>query len=234
MIFAIIVIVLMFAGLVVGVFMYLQLNHASNLRVVKGNIAVLNEEINKKKEVLDELGRLALGFIPKDEYDRTCEEVTKFEEQIRGEQAKVTITQAEFDAGEARLRELEEVDRELEASALEAAREIDMLRTQENDIRKRNAELVGQLNKIHNRVDQLIEELEHCQEAVDRMVKVKAELVEIQQKIEWYTEQTSVINQQFIDLKHAYDALDIEYAQLYDKHNAMLAEEEEEQNKRMR
>ena len=46
----------------------------------------------------------------------------------------------------------------------------------------------------------------------------KTETIESQKKIQFYEQEIAVVNKKYMELKRAYDALDIEYAQLYEKH----------------
>ena len=59
-------------------------------------------------------------------------------------------------------------------------------------------------------------------EAVSKLKKAQEELKLPGEQVEWYTNEISIVNHKYIELKRAYDALDIEYAQLYEKQNALM------------
>lgn len=194
--------------------------------VLEKNLSILNTELETKERIISEVADLALGLTPQSDIDRLAQEVAAGEEALRAEQGRYTITQAELDAVESRLRELEEVERELEASALEASRELEMLQSQEEGLRERNEQLQEQLQQSFERLDQLIAELQDSQEAAEKLTGLKAELLNVQERVQWYTGEITVLNQKYMELKRAYDALDIEYAQLYEKQNALEAARE--------
>ena len=58
--------------------------------------------------------------------------------------------------------------------------------------------------------------------AVEQLNKSKTELVEVEKNISFYEIEITKINKQYVTLKRAYDALDIEYAQLYEKRQQQM------------
>ena len=83
--------------------------------------------------------------------------------------------------------------------------------------KKISASLQAQIDSALVQIDRLIQELSSSQEAVQRLATTKNDLLSAQQKVQYYTAEISALNKKYIDLKRAYDALDIEYAQLYEK-----------------
>ena len=214
----IIFIFLLAAGSIGGV-LFVKLNQRKAL--LETNISRLKAEGKAKQTVLEEISEIALGLISPGAIDKMKKKVEELDETLRAEKGRLTITQAELDAVETRLRELEEVERELEASSIEAAKEVEMLRSQERDIQARNEKLKEQLQLSMDQIDILLDQFHSSQATVDQLHAMKAQLEQTQEKIEFYSAQLAEINKSYMDLKNAYDALDIEYAQLYEKHQAM-------------
>ena len=219
----IVIVVLIFllaAGGIVGTLFY-QLNTRKAL--LERNVSVLKKEYQLKEAMLKELAEAARGLAPAGDSSSLKDKVAELEERLRAEQGRLTITQAELEAVDSRLRELEEVERELEASAIESAKEVEMLRSQARDIENRNEVLKQQLQLSFDQIEILVSQFGNSQATVDQLNAMKTALVETQERIEYYSAEISDLNERYGKLKAAYDALDIEYAQLYEKHNAMQA-----------
>ena len=185
-------------------------------RVAK-NLELLREELSTKEKLLRELAELSRGYVTKDYFDQLADQVRTAEEELRSEKGRITITEAEIEAVDVRLRELEELKRELEMSSIDAIRELELLRAQERDINQQNDGLRSQLQTSLEALDQLLDVLNTNAEAVEKLQNAKKELIEAETKMNFYQEQISILNQKYVGLKKAYDALDIEYAQLYEK-----------------
>lgn len=213
----IILIILIFGGGVGFVVTMLKKRSGAEGAQLERNLEVLQDEIEKKRELLRELAGLALGFIGRDKFAALEEQHRTVEEELRAERGRLTITEAELEAVDTRLRELEELKRELEMSSLDATRELELLRSQERDMANQNEALKGQLQQALDQLDILLDMVASSAEAVDRLNRAKTQLIDAEKKSSWYTEQTTMINHKYIALKKAYDALDIEYAQLYEK-----------------
>lgn len=184
---------------------------------VKKNIGIIKHEIKLKEDALRELAQLALGLATQRYFDDLGEQVRNVEEELRAERGRLTITDAELEAVDIRLRELEELKRELEMSNIDAIRELDLLRAQERDMSSQNDALRGQLRSSSEQLDMLLDMLASSAEAVAHLQAAKTQLVIAEQKTQFYEEQITLVNQKYVSLKRAYDALDIEYAQLYEK-----------------
>ena len=187
--------------------------------IMRKNVTTAQGEVKAKEEVLQELSTLILGYGRQEDFDQFREQMTAKEEALRAEKGRLTITEAELEAVETRLRELEELERELETSSLEAAQELEMLRSQERSIREDNERLKKELDSAMFQLDLLLNDLASSAETVAQLNAVKTELMETQAKCEFYNEQVAMLNEKYMQLKRAYDALDIEYAQLYEKQN---------------
>lgn len=201
------------AGLVV--FVLRQKSVASS--IIKRNVKSSEEEVSKKRELLTEFAQLTLGFEHSDIHEKRKKEAIQLEETMRAERGRYTISEAELEAVDRRLRDLEELKRELEVSNLEAGKELELLRLQEKEVRDKTDKLRGQLDAVNEKFESLLKELEHSQEAVSRLNMAKSQLSESLKKTDFYETQISMLNKKYMDLKRAYDALDIEYAQLYER-----------------
>lgn len=216
MVFAILI-GIVFLGGAVGLSFWLKKRYSSGDEQLKKNLIVLRDEIKKKQETLRELGQLCLGLVSPAHLEGIDEQLASAEEELRAEKGRLTITEAELEAVDIRLRELEELKRELEMSGIDAIRELELLRAQERDMNSQNEALRNQLRSAVEQLDSLLGLLASSAEAVEKLQSAKTELLEAESKSQWYEEQIAIYNQKYLGLKRAYDALDIEYAQLYEK-----------------
>ena len=217
MIVWVILVVLIFGAGFGAIFMALKKRHAAAGDQMTKNIELIGGEIERKKELLSVLAKLSQGLTPADRFTELEESLRSVEEELRAERGRLTITEAELEAVDTRLRELEELKRELEMSGLDAVRELELLRAQERDIANQNEVLKTQLDSALDQLDMLLDMLASSAAAVSQLNGAKGELVEAEKKSNWYQEQIMSLNHKYIALKKAYDALDIEYAQLYEK-----------------
>jgi chromosome segregation ATPase len=70
-------------------------------------------------------------------------------------------------------------------------------------------------------VEELIWEIELSSQVIEQVKTVKTQLVSTEDKIEKLIIQIEEANRQYGNLKTRYDALDIEYAQLYERTSAL-------------
>lgn len=219
MIWLVILIVLFLAS--AGGVSFLSLVYArAQAKVLRDNVAVLRIEKEQKESITKELIDILLSFVTKDDYEKLNELIDQASNELQENQSKLQIATTELERSKERVGELEEVSRELEASALEASRELETLKKQELELGSQTEKIKVELDHSLSELDRLLEQLSHSQAAVHALNKTKTELLESQEKVIWYQERISEINIQYAQLKKAYDALDIEYAQLYEKQNA--------------
>lgn len=186
-------------------------------------LKVLEDEIASKKKVIEGVEDLKNNLCRPEEYAKIKGEVGSYDEKLRVERGRVTITEAELDALETRLREMEEIERELQASAVEFTREVDMLKTQESGLAERAQDLRKQLDRSLGELDRLLVQIGDSVVAKEKITEAKTQVLQIQDKVEWYRQEFANVNVKYLSLKKAYDALDIEYAQLYEKQNELEA-----------
>ncbi len=147
-------------------------------------------------------------------------EVTKLNEatqMIRAERGRITITQSELEAVENRLRELDEIDRELDASSMETKEELNILAKKHADIRNKNEKLKKELEDSMASLDDMLQDLELNAQQQEQVDNMKGELASSQSRIDTVLIAIEQANDQYVLMKKRYDALDIEYAQLYEK-----------------
>ncbi len=144
-------------------------------------------------------------------------EAKSYEEALKAERGRVTITQAELETVETRLRELEEIERELEASGIETNEELKVLQGRQAELSKKNTSLKSQLDATTQQMEMIITEIQLTAAQQESLNQIKTELVLTQQRIDLLMMQIEQGNEQYFILKHRFDALDIEYAQLYEK-----------------
>lgn len=144
-------------------------------------------------------------------------ELTEVRELMKLERGRVTITQAELETVENRLRELDEVDREIQASGLETKEELRILNKKEKDLRTKNENLKGKIQEAMSKINDILSQFESNSQVSMQIENMKTELLRTEQKVDELLIQIELGNEQYFSLKQVYDALDIEYAQLYEK-----------------
>ena len=215
-----IIIIAVFAiGTAIGAFLFYR-KARSKVAAMGLNLRIIKREKDVKEKIASELFDLCLGLVERKVFEKKQEILIDLESDLKTESGRLSIAKAELESVQGRLSELEEVARELEASSLAASQELEMLRSQEKELSVKNQNLRVELDTSLAELDRLLEQLSSSQAAVDALNKTKSELLESQEKIIWYQERISEINMNYMQLKRAYDALDIEYAQLYEKQNA--------------
>jgi chromosome segregation ATPase len=218
-----IIVVLFFIGGVGALLLVITRKIAGGREVLEKNNRIREETLVKKKEILSDLAMIALGYVPVEDLHAAHNEIATLEETLRAQRGKLTITESELEAVETRQRELEEIERELEASNIEVGRELEMIRSQEHDLHERNEALKPHIENSMFVADLIGDDKSTPANVASACGSVKIEIKKMEEQIIWFGDQTSMINQKYMDLKRAYDALDIEYAQLYEKQNAMMS-----------
>lgn len=186
-------------------------------RQLRHNLEIAQAEFDEKKKVLSELAQLSVGMNRGEELENLDAKFEEAEEAIRAEKGRLTITEAELEAIDTRLRELEELKRELEVSNMDVIKEVEMLKSQEREIANKNDHLRSQLEHSMEQLEMLFDMLSSNTKVTERLTLAKNELIECEKKCSYYEEQIALVNSKYMVLKKAYDALDIEYAQLYEK-----------------
>jgi chromosome segregation ATPase len=201
-----------------GVFVYL-LYQAGTKRQGQSQDGVkkLKQQLADNEGALQRLQELFAQAVDIGSLRSKAEEYRSLQEALKAERGRITITQAELETVEVRLRELEEIERELEASGLETKEELNILNKKKEELTGRNNGLKQQLTASLDQIDSITKEIELSSQMEQQVDLTKSELVQCQQKIDLLLLQIEEGNEQYFVLKKRYDALDIEYAQLFEK-----------------
>lgn len=192
------------------------------LASVLGN---LEEELELKKGYKEKISGIYSTMVGLAKAREVLQELGKLEESLKAERGRITITQAELETVETRLRELEEIERELEASGLETKEELKILQKKEAELKANNQKLRAQIEQATGKLGELMGQIELSSQVQEQIMRMKTELLRTEQKIDILMLQIEQGNGQYFILKQRYDALDIEYAQLYEKFSDMGGDE---------
>lgn len=180
-------------------------------------IGQLEEELAHKSKSFEELKEHLGQLVDIKELRTAVAELLRLQEALKTERGRITITQAELETVEGRLRELEEIERELEASGIETKEELKILQKKEQELRSKNEALSAQIANSMAELDKIVTEIEMTVQMQEQVAGMKAELIQTESKIGDLLLQIEQGNEQYFAMKQRYDALDIEYAQLYEK-----------------
>lgn len=188
---------------------------------VHGYLSVLQEEEEQKAQIKERFNELYALMIDVGSVRTKADEFLSFQESLKAERGRITITQAELETVEGRLRELEEIERELEASGVETKEEIAILEKKHGGLTTKNQTLQSKISESTQKLEAVLSEIELSAQMQEQVDVMKAQLIQTQEQIELLLVQIEEGNGQYFILKKRYDALDIEYAQLYEKFSAM-------------
>jgi chromosome segregation ATPase len=178
---------------------------------------LLSDEVSKKRELSESLTQLDGEMVDPAELKVAARSYLIARESLKAERGRVTITQAELETIEVRLRELDEIARELEASMTETKEELKILQRKEGELSTRNQQLKAQIAESVSKMDAIMSDIEMSAQMQEHITRMKGEIVKAEEQIETLLAQITAGNEQYFILKKRYDALDIEYAQLYEK-----------------
>ena len=216
------------AGAVGALYYLLQKQKVSS---TGGGMTVLEDRAKLVASLKEKLETLYGSMVEMPSLIERAKELRAAQESLKAERGRITITQAELETIETRLRELEEIERELEASGIETKEELNILNKKQKDLTARNDALKSQIAASIQQLDQLLGQIEVSAQVQDQIQNMKGELLNTEQKITDLLTQIEMGNEQYFILKQRYDALDIEYAQLYEKFSeaeAMMGGEKKE------
>lgn len=213
------IVVLIIVGLIEGalcagaLFLVLKKEGGSS----SGGLPILQAAISERQQLVEKFNALYSSMVDLASLRVRMKDLRGFQESLKAERGRITITQAELETVENRLRELEEIERELEASGLETKEEINILHRKAQELSHQNDQLKQQIASSVSQIDQMLKDMQLSAELQAHVDNMKSELLQSEQQI---TELMTLIeqgNEQYVIIKRRYDALDIEYAQLYEK-----------------
>lgn len=180
-------------------------------------LGLLNDQLTERKRLHRELENAMKGMVKIEVLAFNVKQIRELQDQIKSEQGRIVITQTELDTVETRLRELEEIEKELEASGVDIQEELNELKAREDELRSKNELLKSQIQESLKHIEELLGEIELSVQVVEHVKLMKTQLLSAEDNIEKLIVQIEETNAQYVDIKRRYDALDIEYAQLYEK-----------------
>jgi chromosome segregation ATPase len=200
--------------LLCGALIFLQTRSGAK---ASANLVMYDDEITRRQKLFEEIAeqyKIRLGWAVLRE---TATELGEAKEIIKQERGRVTITQAELETVENRLRELDEVEREIQASGIETKEELRILNKKEKDLRSKNDALKTRIQDAFEKLNSISSQIESNSQLLAQIEAIKNDLLRTEQKSDELLMQIEAGNEQYFILKQVYDALDIEYAQLYEK-----------------
>ena len=177
----------------------------------------LTSHIETQKQLIAKIESIYDSMVTLDEVKALVQQWKSVGGELKSLQSRRAVSDAELETVEARLRELEEIERELEASGIETKEELRILQRKESELRDKNEELKDKIAETTADLEKLVQEVEMSTQLQEQIFAMKTELEEIHVKSENLLVQIEEGNAQYFTLKQRYDALDIEYAQLYER-----------------
>jgi hypothetical protein len=176
---------------------------------------LLQDEVQQKRDLWARVESFKEGLADRDTFASSAKSFLEARDALKAEQGRAMISYAELEALEVRLRELEEIGRELEASSTETKEELKILQRKESELRSKNDSLRGQIADSLSKMEVLIAEIEMTAQMQEQVAMMRSELLRSEEKIQTMLNEIQNSNEQYFNLKRRYDALDVEYAQLY-------------------
>lgn len=211
----ILVVAIVSAGAGVGLLLFQSKTAASSSSGAA--LSAIRAELERKKGLVEKFNSAFGQLVPASKVKESAYSYKQAQEKLKAERGRITITQAELETVETRLRELEEIERELQASGLETKEELNILQRKQVDLATKNSAIKSKIEESHVQWAQLIQEIESNSKAAETVQAAQNELVSTEGQIATLMLQIEQGNEQYFVLKRRYDALDIEYAQLYEK-----------------
>jgi uncharacterized protein (DUF3084 family) len=192
------------------------------LRKRSSSIDEVKSYFDKKaaeRELLkNEIDKTIENLIPAEQLLDAVRDLKDNQNSLKTEKGRVSISRTELEIIENRLRELEEIERELAASNIE-------IKEEQKIIDKQNDESKGKTEAIEKKVDEFLNGIEttitlfkdhsNIQDLTNNVcMKMELTLTKIAEVLTYI----NTGNSQFLKLKQRYNALDIEYAHLYEKY----------------
>jgi chromosome segregation ATPase len=169
------------------------------------------------KDLLARLEAAKLRVVAVSQVLPLVKELHILDDELKSKKIKVSIALSELEAVEFRLQELEEIRREIEVSASEIKDELRALQEREAELRSRREELESMLQASAERMSTIATELSMSAEMQMQIERMQGELVSTQYQCDKLLVQIQQGNEQCIAMKQRYNALDIEYALLYER-----------------
>jgi len=177
----------------------------------------LDNSFRSLKDFLTRIDALKSALVPVVEVSPLLRELSTLDQDLKNKNVKFSLASSELEAVEFRLQELEEIRREIEASATEIKDELRALQEREEELRSRREELEVMLRASAEKMSTIATELAMSSEMQIQIERMQGELVLTQEQCGRLLGQIEKGNEQCMAMKQRYNALDIEYALLYEK-----------------
>lgn len=177
----------------------------------------LDNSFRSLQDFLTRIDALKSGLVPVVEVSPLLRELSTLDQDLKNKNVKFSLALSELEAVEFRLQELEEIRREIEASATEIKDELRALQEREEELRSRRQELEVMLRASAEKMSTIATELAMSSEMQIQIERMQGELVLTQEQCGRLLGQIEKGNEQCMAMKQRYNALDIEYALLYEK-----------------
>jgi chromosome segregation ATPase len=197
-----------------GALIFLQTRSGAK---ASATLLIYDEEIERRQKLFDDIAAQYGARYPWAVVRESANDLIEAKEVVKQERGRITITQAELETIENRLRELDEVEREIQASGIETKEELRILNKKEADLRTKNENLKGKIQDAISHLNSISSQIESNAQLMAQLEAIKTDLLRTEQKTDELLMQIEAGNEQYFILKQVYDALDIEYAQLYEK-----------------
>lgn len=177
----------------------------------------LKEELEHKRTLLADAARYSLHLVGSDELEKLRNTIVSEEDRLRAEKGRLELLGAELEEARVKVSRQQTSASELEAASREASHELEILQTEEANMVQKNDALKRELDESVRKLDELLVALADSEAISGQLNGAKRELLEGQKRIEMLQHDISNLNAKYLELKRAYDALDIEYAHLYEQ-----------------
>lgn len=183
----------------------------------ESRLQFLTDILAERRKVVDRIELFKGHLVPCDEMRMVVSSTIEHGDIIQAERGRAAIAKVELESVELRLRELDEIEGELDASELESKEELKILKSREEELRLKNEELKNRINESLSILEELRSKVAMTEEQARIFKNMEDELLYAQEQIDELRAQIAKGNDHYFQLKRRYDALDIEYAQLYEK-----------------
>ena len=156
--------------------------------MVQGFNAKLKENLSSIDLVKQKVDSLMSQLVPFEELKGKVKELLKANKTLKLEKGRVSLTQAEQDTVDRRLRELEEIERELDASNIEVKKELDILDGKQREIKIKNESLNLKIQENLQEIERMVSEVKMEDNLKDEILEIKNRLVETQIETQKLTE----------------------------------------------
>jgi len=197
-------------GCVLASFLYWKFGSANSK---DQNLLDLKREANSLETELRLLEEEIKCFIPAEEGYAFFELISELQNSVNLEQSKVNISSLELTVLEKRLREFSDLDQEFESSELETKELIKGFTTSLTELSGKVSQLDSQLPVVNEALNQLREVPDFETFFSDMQSTLSEAIADFRSLTELFSQSFDLVHY----LKVRFDALDVEFAELYER-----------------